>query len=159
MKIFKQPIVPATLSMVLAPLLLVVQGTFAFLGSMIIAEDNNPAWSKVIAWAVMFIVACFAIALPTFALIRAVRDRKLNGAGNKLKTVLSIMFASVAFAIMVAAQVWTLPALIPQGLSSRARSEKRCETCRVFKRAKVRNLWPFFVMPVGKKRCNLFGNI
>ena len=159
MKIFKQPIVPATLSMVLAPLLLVVQGTCAFLGSMIIAEDNNPAWSKVIAWVVMLIVACFAIALPTFALIRAVRDRKLNGAGNKLKTVLSIMFASVAFAIMVAAQVWTLPALIPQGLSSRARSEKRCESCRVFKRAKVRNFWPFFVMPVGKKRCNLFGNI
>jgi hypothetical protein len=30
-----------------------------------------------------------------------------------LKTVLSIIFASVAFAIMVAAQVWTLPALIP----------------------------------------------
>ena len=113
MKIFKQPIVPATLSMVLAPLLLIVQGTCAFLGSMIIAEDNNPAWSKVIAWSVMLIVACFAISLPTFALIRAVRDRKLNGAGNKLKTVLSIMFASVAFAIMVAAQVWTLPALIP----------------------------------------------
>lgn len=113
MKIFKQPIVPATLSMVLAPLLLIVQGTCAFLGSMIIAEDNNPAWSKVIAWTVMLIVACFAISLPTFALIRAVRDRKLNSAGNKLKTVLSIMFASVAFGIMVAAQVWTLPALIP----------------------------------------------
>ena len=113
MKIFKQPIVPATLSMVLAPLLLIVQGTCAFLGSMIIAEDNNPVWSKVIAWTVMLIIACFAIALPTFALIRAVRDRKLNSAGNKLKTVLSIIFASVAFAIMVAAQVWTLPALIP----------------------------------------------
>ena len=69
--------------------------------------------SKVIAWVVMLIVACFAISLPTFGLIRAVRDRKLNSAGNKLKTVLSIMFASVAFAIMVAAQVWTLPALIP----------------------------------------------
>ena len=80
---------------------------------MIIAEDNNPVWGKVIAWTVMLIIACFAIALPTFALIRAVRDRKLNSAGNKLKTVLSIIFASVAFAIMVAAQVWTLPALIP----------------------------------------------
>ena len=113
MKIFKQPIVPATLSMVLAPLLLIVQGTCAFLGSMIIAEDNNPAWIKVIAWAVMLIVACFAISLPTFALFRAVRDRKLNSAGNKLKTFVSIIFASVAFAIMVAAQVWTLPALIP----------------------------------------------
>jgi hypothetical protein len=51
--------------------------------------------------------------LPTFALMRAICDRKLNGAGNKFKTVLSIIFASVAFAIMVVAQVWTLPALIP----------------------------------------------
>ena len=49
------------------------------------------------------VISCFAIALPTFALIRAVRDRKLNGAANKLKTVLSIIFTSVAFAIMVAA--------------------------------------------------------
>ena len=113
MNFFKQPIVPATVSVVLAPLLLILQGTCAFLGSMIIAEDNNPAWSKVIAWAVMFIVACFAITLPTFALMRAICDRKLNGAGNKFKTVLSIIFASVAFAIMVVAQVWTLPALIP----------------------------------------------
>jgi hypothetical protein len=113
MNFFKQPIVPATVSVVLAPLLLILQGTCAFLGSMIIAEDGNPVWSKVIAWAVMFIVACFAIALPTFALMRAICDRKLNGAGNKFKTVLSIIFASVAFAIMVVAQVWTLPALIP----------------------------------------------
>jgi hypothetical protein len=113
MNFFKQPIVPATVSVVLAPLLLILQGTSAFLGSMIIAEDGNPVWSKVIAWAVMFIVACFAIALPTFALIHAIRDRKLNGAVNKFKTVLSIIFAGVAFAIMLLAQVWTLPALIP----------------------------------------------
>jgi hypothetical protein len=113
MNCFKQPIVPATVSVVLAPLLLILQGTCAFLGSMIIAEESNPVWSKVIAWAVMFFVACFAITLPTFALIRAIRDRKLNGAVNKFKTVLSIIFASVAFAIMVVAQVWTLSALIP----------------------------------------------
>ena len=113
MNFVKQPIVPATVSVALAPLLLILQGTCAFLGSMIIAEDGNPVWSKVIAWVVIFVVACCAIALPTFALIRAICDRKLNGAGNKFKTVLSIIFASVAFVIMVVAQVWTLPALIP----------------------------------------------
>jgi hypothetical protein len=113
MNFFKQPIVPATVSVVLAPLLLILQGTCAFLGSMIIAEDGNPVWSKVIAWAVMFIVACFAIALPTFALIHAIRERKLNSAISKFKTILSLIFASVAFAIMVAAQVWLLPSLIP----------------------------------------------
>jgi len=59
------------------------------------------------------VISYFAIALPTFALVHAIRDRKLNGAGNKFKTVLSIIFATVAFANMVVAEVWTLPALIP----------------------------------------------
>jgi hypothetical protein len=113
MNFFKQPIVPATVSVVLAPLLLILQGTCAFLGSMIIAEDGNPVWSKVIAWAVMFIVACFAIALPTFALIHAIRERKLNSAISKFKTILSLIFASVAFVVMLLAQVWLLPSLIP----------------------------------------------
>jgi hypothetical protein len=59
------------------------------------------------------VISYFAFALSMYALHHSIRERKLNGAANKLKTVLSIIFASVAFAIMVAAQVWTLPALIP----------------------------------------------
>jgi len=113
MKLLKQPIIPATISVVLAPLMLFVQGTISFLGSMILAEENNPLWTKVITWVVMFVVACCAISLPTFALVHAIRERKLNGAGNKFKTVLSVILASVAFVAMLLAQVWLLPSLIP----------------------------------------------
>ncbi len=113
MKFLKQPIVPATISVVLAPLMLIVQGTISFLGSMILAEENNPLWSRVITWVVMFVVACCAIALPTLALIHAIRERKLNSAISKFKTILSVIFASVAFIVMLLAQVWLLPSLIP----------------------------------------------
>jgi len=59
------------------------------------------------------VISYFAFALSTYALLHSIREQKLNSAISKFKTILSIIFASVAFAIMVAAQVWTLSALIP----------------------------------------------
>jgi hypothetical protein len=80
---------------------------------LVMTDACRAGSDKVITWVVMFVVACCAIALPTFALIRAIRDRKLNSAGNKFKTVLSVIFAGVAFVVMLLAQVWLLPSLIP----------------------------------------------
>jgi len=59
------------------------------------------------------VISYFALALPPYALLHSIRDRKLNSAISKFKTVLSVIFASIAFAVMVLAQVWLLPALIP----------------------------------------------
>jgi len=110
-KTLRQPIVLAITSLVITPLLLIVQGLVFILGDMILYEKSNLFWTKVITWLVMVGVALLAISLPTKALIRGVRERKLNDSTTKLKTTLSIVFASIAFVLMAITQVWFLPTL------------------------------------------------
>jgi len=110
-KTLRQPIVLAITSLVITPLLLTVQGLVFILGDMILYEKSNLFWTKVITWLVMVGVALLAISLPTKALIRGVRERKLNDSTTKLKTTLSIVFSSIAFVLMAITQVWFLPTL------------------------------------------------
>lgn len=107
----KQPIVLSITSLVITPLLLTVQFIVFFLGDMILFEESNPFWTKVITWLVMVGVALLAISLATKALIRSVRERKLNDSTTKLKTTLSIVFASIAFVLMAIGQIGFLPGL------------------------------------------------
>jgi len=65
----KKPIVLAITSLVVTPLLLFWQAISFFLGAMVLTEESNPLWIKVIIWFVMVGVALVVIYLPTKVLM------------------------------------------------------------------------------------------
>ncbi len=101
----------ALVSVVLSPILIFIEFTALFGAAMITYEPANPLWVKIIAIAVVILIALLAVAVPVLAVfigikVRAVaKSTQLKGAG--LATA-AIVIAGVVAAFVVAFQLFTI---------------------------------------------------
>jgi hypothetical protein len=101
----------ALVSVVLAPLLIFIEFTALFGAAMITYEPANPLWVKIIAVAVVILIALLAVAVPAFAVFMGMKARAVakstptKGAG--LATA-AIVIAGIVAAFVVAFQLFTI---------------------------------------------------
>ena len=110
----KRPVasfIVALVSVFLAPILIFIEFTALFGAAMITYEPANPLWVKIIAVAVVILIALLAVAVPVLAVFMGMKARTVakstptKGAG--LATA-AIVIAGIVAAFVVAFQLFTI---------------------------------------------------
>ena len=101
----------ALVTVVLTPIVMFIEFTALFGAGMIAYEDANPLWVKIIAVAVVILIALLALAVPVLAVFMGMKARTVakstptKGAG--LATA-AIVIAGIVAAFVVAFQLFTI---------------------------------------------------
>lgn len=101
----------ALVSLVLTPILLFVEFTAWFWAAMIAYESANPVWAKVLAFAIVALIALLAFALPLVA-IRSGRKARAaasaSGAGGSGLATAAVVIGAIVAAGVLLFQVYAL---------------------------------------------------
>jgi uncharacterized protein YqgC (DUF456 family) len=101
----------ALVSLVLTPILLIVEFTAWFWAAMIAYESANPVWVKILAYAIVALIALLAFALPLLAIRSGRKARaatKSAGAGGSGLATVGVVIGVIVLVGVLAAQVYSL---------------------------------------------------